>query len=108
MPLAPASYKQSVRVTEALAQNHPKISKVMSKEYYKKAILTCKANMAREREQKKKDNARIADSIKKASSAVVKAQLRRDKKAVSDRHDYNINRYKQQLEGYQKSLKNCK
>ena len=46
----------------------------MSKEYYKKAIQDCRAAIAREREQKKKDNARIAASIKSTSSPEGKAR----------------------------------
>ena len=38
----------------------------MSKESIKKTIIDLRASIAREREQKKKDNARIAASIKSA------------------------------------------
>ena len=80
----------------------------MSKEYYKKAIIDARANIAREREQKKKDNARIAASIKSTSSPEGKARYRKDKISVAARHDANIERYKKQIEMYQRSLKACK
>ena len=80
----------------------------MSKEYYKKAIIDCQAKNAREREQKKRDNARIAAAIKSSHTTQGKAQLRKDKVSVAARHDANIERYKRQLEGYRRSLKSCK
>ena len=80
----------------------------MSKEYYKKAIQDCRAAIAREREQKKKDNARIAASIKSTSSPEGKARYRKDKISVAARHDFVIEGYKKRVEMYQRSLKSCK
>ena len=40
----------------------------MSKEYYKKKIIDLRADIAREKEQKKRDNERYAALIKGASS----------------------------------------
>ena len=47
----------------------------MSKEYYKKKIIDLRADIAREKEQKKRDNERYASLIKGASSPSSKAPL---------------------------------
>ena len=78
----------------------------MGKEQYKKAIQDCRAAVDREREQKKKDNARIAALIKSTSSPEGKARYRKDKISVAARHDANIEGYKRRIEMYQRSLKN--
>lgn len=80
----------------------------MSKESYKRAIQDCRAAIAREREHKKKDNARIAASIKSTSSAEGKARLRKEKISVAARHDKAIEGYKKRIEMYQRSMKACK
>lgn len=80
----------------------------MSKEHYKKAIQDCRAAIAREREQKKKDNARIAASIRSTSSPEGKARYRKDKIEVAARHDREIENLKRRIEQYQRSLKACK
>lgn len=80
----------------------------MSKEHYKKAIQDCRAAIAREREQKKKDNARIAASIRSTSSPEGKARHRKDKIEVAARHDREIENLKRRIEQYQRSLKACK
>lgn len=80
----------------------------MSKEYYKKAIQDCRAAIARERENKKKDNERIAASIRSTSSPEGKARYRKDKISVAARHDAVIESLKRRIEQYQRSLKACK
>lgn len=103
---------QSVRRTAARKVNGNKDfdrktdNNIMSKEYYKKCIIYARANIAREREMKKKDNARIAAYIKSATSPAGKARYRKDKVDVAARHDANIERYKRQIESYKQSLKN--
>ena len=80
----------------------------MSKEAYKRAIQDCRAAIARERESKKRDNARIAAAIKSTKSADGKARLRKDKISVAARHDRTIEGYKKRIEMYQRSMKSCK
>jgi outer membrane PBP1 activator LpoA protein len=80
----------------------------MSKEYYKKAIIDARAAIAREREQKKKDNARIAASIRSTSSPEGKARYRKDKVSVAARHDAVIEGLKRRIESYQQSMRACK
>ena len=80
----------------------------MSKESIKKTIIDLRASIAREREQKKKDNARIAASIKSATSPSTKAGYRKDKIDVAARHDRAIEGYKRRIETIQRELKNMK
>lgn len=47
----------------------------MSKEYYKKCIIDDRAQIAKERERKKKDNARYAALIKSARDTTNESQL---------------------------------
>lgn len=49
----------------------------MSKEYYKKKLVDLRADIAREREAKKRDNANYANLIKNASSTSTKATYRK-------------------------------
>ena len=51
----------------------------MSKEYYKKKLVDLRADIAREREAKKRDNANYANLIKNASSTSTKATYRKNK-----------------------------
>ena len=48
----------------------------MSKEYYKKKIIDLRADVAKEKEAKKRDNERYADLIKRASTPSSKASYR--------------------------------
>ncbi len=58
----------------------------MSKEYYKKKIIDLRADIAKEKEAKKRDNERYADS----------------------RHDSRIENYKRQIESAKDSLARLK
>ena len=51
----------------------------MSKEYYKKKIIDLRADIAKEKEQKKRDNERYAALIKGVSSPSSKASYRKSK-----------------------------
>ena len=77
----------------------------MSKEYYKKRIIDLRADIAREREAKKRDNERYASLIKGASSPTSKASYRKQKIDAAARHDRNIEGYKRQIESAKDSLK---
>jgi len=80
----------------------------MSKDYYRKAIIDCRAAIARERELKKKDNESYARSIKNAGSPSMKATYRKNKIDRAAYHDRHIEEYKKRIESYQRSLKACK
>ena len=77
----------------------------MSKEYYKKRIIDLRADIAREKEAKKRDNERYASLIKGASSPTSKASYRKQKIDAAARHDRNIEGYKRQIESAKDSLK---
>ena len=80
----------------------------MSKEYYKKKIIDLRALIAREKEEKKRDNEYYARQIKNATSPSSKASYRKSKidRAVS--HDRDIERYKRQIEDAKKALERLK
>ncbi len=80
----------------------------MSKEYYKKKIIDLRAQIAREKEEKKRDNEYYARQIKNATSPSSKASYRKSKidRAVS--HDRDIERYKRQIEDAKKALERLK
>ena len=80
----------------------------MSKESIRKSIIDLRANIARERELKKKDNQRIAGYVRSATTPASKARYRKDKIDVAARHDRNIETYKRRIESLQRDLKNCK
>jgi len=80
----------------------------MSKESIRKSIVDVRAYIAREREQKKKDNARLAAAIKAATSPTSKASYRKSKIDTAARHDRAIESYKRRIEQLQRDLKNCK
>lgn len=77
----------------------------MSKEYYRKRIIDLRADLAKEKEAKKKDNARYADLIKRASSPSSKASYRKSKVDYAARHDSRIESLKRQIESAKESLK---
>ena len=80
----------------------------MSKEYYKKKIIDLRAYIAKEREQKKKDNEYYARMIKGASTPTSKATYRKYKIDKAAYHDRQIESYKRQIESAKDSLKRCK
>lgn len=76
----------------------------MSKEYYKKKIIDLRADIAKEKEAKKRDNARFADLIKGASTPSYKASYRRRKVDAAADHDKRIESLKRQIESAKDSL----
>ena len=76
----------------------------MSKEYYKKRIIDLRASIAKEKEQKKKDNEYYARMIKSASSPSSKATYRKHKIDKAASHDRDIEYYKRQIESAKESL----
>lgn len=80
----------------------------MSKEYYKKRIIDLRADMAREKEAKKRDNERYASLIKGASSPSSKASYRKQKIDRAAYHDRQIESLKRQIESCKESIKRYK
>jgi hypothetical protein len=80
----------------------------MSKEYYKKRIIDLRADMAREKEAKKRDNERYASLIKGASSPSSKASYRKQKIDRAAYHDRQIESLKRQIESCKESIKRCR
>ena len=76
----------------------------MSKEYYKKRIIDLRADIAKEKEAKKRDNERYASLIKGASSPSSKASYRKQKIDRAAYHDRQIESYKRQIESCKDSL----
>lgn len=77
----------------------------MSKEYYRKKIIDLRADLAKEKEAKKKDNAYYADMVKRATSPSSKASYRKSKIDAAARHDRAIDSLKRQIESARESLK---
>lgn len=77
----------------------------MSKEYYRKKIIDLRADLAKEKEAKKKDNAYYADLIKHTTSASSKASYRKSKIDRAESHDRKIDSLKRQIESAKESLK---
>lgn len=77
----------------------------MSKEYYKKRIIDLRADMAREKEAKKRDNERYASLVKGASSPSSKASYRKQKIDKAAYHDRQIESLKRQIESCKESIK---
>lgn len=77
----------------------------MSKEYYRKRLIDLRAELAREREAKKKDNAYYADMVKRASSPSSKVSYRKSKIDRAASHDRRIESIKYQIESAKASLK---
>ena len=77
----------------------------MSKEYYKKRIIDLRADMAREKEAKKRDNERYASLIKGASAPSSKASYRKQKIDKAAYHDRQIESLKRQIESCKESIK---
>lgn len=80
----------------------------MSKEYYKKKLIDLRADIAREKEAKKRDNENYARYIKNASSPSTKASYRKSKIDAAARHDRQIEYLKRQVESTKDSLKRCR
>lgn len=70
----------------------------MSLEYYKKQMVDLRARLAKEKEDKKRDNERYANSIKNATSASSKASYRKSKIDAAARHDRQIESIKHSIE----------
>ena len=77
----------------------------MSKEYYKKKIIDLRAKLQKEKDAKKKDNERNAESIKRASTTTQKAYYRKKKVADATNHDRHIESIKNEIERAKESLK---
>ena len=80
----------------------------MSKEYYKKRIIDLRADIAREKEAKKRDNENYSRYIKNASTPSTKASYRKSKVDAAARHDRQIEYLKRQIESAKDSLKRCR
>ena len=80
----------------------------MSKEYYKRRIIDLRADIAREKEAKKRDNENYSRYIKNASTPSTKASYRKSKVDAAARHDRQIEYLKRQIESAKDSLKRCK
>lgn len=80
----------------------------MSKEYYKKKIIDLRASIAREKEEKKKDNEYYARMIKSASTPSSKANYRKYKIDKAASHDRDIEYYKRQIEDAKEALARLK
>lgn len=80
----------------------------MSKEYYKKRLVDLRAEIAREREAKKRDNANYASLIKNASNTSTKATYRKNKIDKAGAHERRIEYLKNEVERTRDALKRCK
>ena len=80
----------------------------MSKEYYKKKIIDLRAAIAREKEEKKRDNEYYARMIKNASTPSSKASYRKSKIDKAASHDRDIENYKRQIEDAKEALARLK
>ena len=80
----------------------------MSKEYYKKRIIDLRADIAREKEAKKRDNENYSRYLKNASTPSTKASYRKSKVDAAARHDRQIEYLKRQIESAKDSLKRCR
>ena len=76
----------------------------MSVEYYKKKLVDLRADVAKEKEAKKRDNERYADLIKSASSPSSKASYRKSKIDHAAAHDRKIESLKREIERCKETL----
>ena len=76
----------------------------MSIEYYRKHIIDLRADIAKEREAKKRDNERYAGYVKSANSPSSKASYRKQKIDHAASHDRRIERLKREIESAKASL----
>ena len=77
----------------------------MSVEYYRKRLIDLRAQVAKEREAKKKDNERYAAYVKNASSPSSKASYRKSKIDHAASHDRRIESLKREIERTNDALK---
>lgn len=80
----------------------------MSKEYYKKKLIDLRADIAKEKEAKKRDNERYASLVKGASSISSKAMYRKQKIDRAAYHDRQIESLKRQVESTREAIKRCR
>lgn len=80
-------------------------NKTMSKEFYRKRLIDLRAELAREKEAKKRDNEKYASYIKNATSVATKASYRKSKVSASASHDRRIESLKKEIERNKESLK---
>ena len=76
----------------------------MSVEMYRKKLIDLRADLAKEKEAKKKDNERYAGYIKNASSPSSKASFRKSKIDHAASHDRRIESLKRDIERCKESL----
>ncbi len=76
----------------------------MSVEYYRKHLIDLRAQVATEREAKKRDNTRYADLVKRATSPSSKASYRKQKIDHAASHDRRIESLKREIERAKESL----
>lgn len=76
----------------------------MSVEYYRKKLVDLRADLAKEKEAKKRDNERYADYIKNASSPSSKASYRKSKIDHAAAHDRRIESLKREIERCKETL----
>jgi len=76
----------------------------MSVEYYRKKLVDLRADLAKEKEAKKKDNERYAGYIKNASSPSSKASYRKSKIDHAASHDRRIESLKREIEQCKETL----
>lgn len=77
----------------------------MSVEYYRKRLIDLRADMAKEREAKKRDNEHYADLVKRASTPSSKASYRKSKIDRAASHDRRIESLKREIERTNETLK---
>lgn len=77
----------------------------MSIEYYRKRLIDLRADVAKEREAKKKDNSHYADLVKRATSPSSKASYRKQKIDHAASHDRRIESLKREIENAKEALK---
>ena len=77
----------------------------MTVEYYRKRLIDLRAQVAKEREAKKKDNERYAGYVKSASTPSSKASYRKQKIDHAASHDRRIESLKREIERTNDALK---
>lgn len=80
----------------------------MSRVYYRKRLIDLRADMAREKDAKKRDNAYYADCVKRASTTSSKASYRKQKIDRAASHDRRIESLKREIERTRECLRRCK
>ena len=76
----------------------------MSVEMYRKKLIDLRADLAKEKEAKKKDNERYAAYIKNASTPSSKASYRKSKIDHAASHDRRIESLKREIERCKETL----